>query len=132
VTLEPALSLAAGQGANVARLSLGTHTGTHVDAPAHLLPGGATVETLPLAALVGPAVVVEIGADPARDAAALLAAAGECPRLLLKRAPRCAAPAALSGALAARLAEAGLRLVGVDGPSVDAATTSPCRRTTPC
>jgi arylformamidase len=33
--------------------------------------------------------------------------------------PRSAAPAALSGALAARLAEAGLRLGGVDGPSVD-------------
>jgi kynurenine formamidase len=36
------------------------HTGTHIDAPAHFIPGGITVEGLPLAGLVCPAVVVDV------------------------------------------------------------------------
>jgi arylformamidase len=36
------------------------HTGTHVDAPRHFIPGGAGVESLPLAALIGPVRVVSI------------------------------------------------------------------------
>jgi arylformamidase len=44
----------------VSRLSLGVHTGTHVDAPNHFgVPGGG-VESLPVDALVGPARVVGI------------------------------------------------------------------------
>jgi kynurenine formamidase len=45
-------------GYRVTGLELGTHAGTHLDAPAHFLPEGATVEALPLSALVGPARVV--------------------------------------------------------------------------
>jgi arylformamidase len=52
--------MSAGQGANVSHLALGVHTGTHVDAPCHFIPGTAGVESLPLAALVGPAQVVNI------------------------------------------------------------------------
>jgi arylformamidase len=54
--------MAAGQPADVSHLALGVHTGTHVDAPRHFIPGGAGVESLPLASLIGP------GADgaPAR------------------------------------------------------------------
>ncbi len=43
----------------VTRLSLSVHTGTHVDAPAHFIAGGAGVETLDLHTLMGPALVVE-------------------------------------------------------------------------
>lgn len=46
----------------VTRLSLGTHTGTHVDAPAHFLPEAPGVEGLCLEALVGPARVLDLGA----------------------------------------------------------------------
>jgi arylformamidase len=52
--------MAAGHAADVSHLSLGVHTGTHVDAPGHFIPGAAGVESLPLAALVGPARVVAI------------------------------------------------------------------------
>jgi len=52
--IAPALTIAE-HGAAVSRLTLGTHTGAHVDAPAHLIPGGATAGELPLAALIGPA-----------------------------------------------------------------------------
>jgi len=43
----------------LAELRLGTHTGTHLDAPAHVIPGGAGVDTVPLAACVGRACVVD-------------------------------------------------------------------------
>lgn len=42
------------------RLHFGSHTGTHIDAPAHYLKEGATVETLPLATLIGPCRVIDL------------------------------------------------------------------------
>lgn len=44
----------------VSRLELGAHTGTHVDAPAHFVRGGAGVDRLDLDLLVGPAQVVHV------------------------------------------------------------------------
>jgi len=41
-------------------LRMGTHTGTHIDAPIHFLPGGAGAEQVSLENLVGPARVIEI------------------------------------------------------------------------
>lgn len=45
---------------NVSVMTAGVHTGTHLDAPLHFVPGGATIETLDVHTLVGPAQVVEI------------------------------------------------------------------------
>jgi arylformamidase len=47
-----------GDAATVTRLDMGAHTGTHVDAPAHFIPGGSGVDALDLDVLVGPARVV--------------------------------------------------------------------------
>jgi arylformamidase len=58
-----------GDEATVTRLDMGAHTGTHVDAPAHFVPGGSGVDDLDLNVLVGPALVVD-----AREADALSAA----------------------------------------------------------
>jgi arylformamidase len=41
-------------------MSLGVHTGTHVDAPVHFIRGGDGVHLAPFNALIGPARVVEI------------------------------------------------------------------------
>ena len=41
-------------------LSMGSHTGTHMDAPGHFLKGGKTIDRLPLEAVVGPARVIPI------------------------------------------------------------------------
>lgn len=43
---------------SITRMDMGVHTGTHLDAPAHFLRGGAGVETLDLDVLIGPALVV--------------------------------------------------------------------------
>lgn len=42
------------------QLLLYTHGGTHVDAPSHFIAGGADVASLPLAAMMGPAMVVDV------------------------------------------------------------------------
>jgi len=54
-----------GDHAVVSRLDLGAHSGTHVDAPAHFVPGGADLDSIPLDRFVGPARVVHVpdGAD---------------------------------------------------------------------
>jgi arylformamidase len=60
VTLRRALAIDRGDAANVSALSLGVHTGTHVDAPIHFLPGGTDVGALDPGVAIGPARVVEV------------------------------------------------------------------------
>jgi arylformamidase len=45
---------------SLSRMTLTTHSGTHVDAPAHILAGGTTVDLLPLEILLGKARVVKL------------------------------------------------------------------------
>jgi arylformamidase len=40
--------------------SLGAHSGTHIDAPMHFVPGGASIDQVPLGPLIGPARVIDI------------------------------------------------------------------------
>ena len=54
------LRLEKGDQANVSFIRFGAHTGTHVDAPAHFIDGGAKVESLPLDVLIGEAEVFHV------------------------------------------------------------------------
>jgi arylformamidase len=58
-------SFEAGDRNNVTEAKFGLHSGTHMDAPNHFLPGEGGIETLPLDVLIGPARVIEIE-DPER------------------------------------------------------------------
>src|SRR5438270_3088632 len=58
IHIEPQQDMSRGGSSNVSLLTIGSHTGTHVDAPKHMIPSGGGVETLALDALVGPALVV--------------------------------------------------------------------------
>ncbi len=49
-----------GDALTLSAYTMGAHSGTHVDAPMHFVPGGATVDAVPLAALIGPARVIDI------------------------------------------------------------------------
>jgi arylformamidase len=55
ISITPQQAIAQGAGANVSRLDLGSHSGTHVDAPKHFFDDGAGVDALPLDVLMGPA-----------------------------------------------------------------------------
>lgn len=59
VRITPATSLDA-EGVVVHALHLGTHSGTHLDAPSHSIADGATVDRLDLGRLVGPLLVVDV------------------------------------------------------------------------
>lgn len=59
VRITPATSLDA-EGVVVHALHLGTHSGTHLDAPSHSIADGATVDRLDLGRLVGPLQVVDV------------------------------------------------------------------------
>lgn len=60
VRIEPALEIAR-DGVDVAALRIGSHTGTHLDAPSHVVPGGRTTGAISLDELVGDAVVLHLG-----------------------------------------------------------------------
>ncbi len=60
VSIERVAKIEEGANANVSRIAMGVHTGTHVDAPFHFLNEGSTVEYLPLDILTGPAYVLEL------------------------------------------------------------------------
>jgi len=62
VTCTPALRIAT-DGVSVGHWGLGSHTGTHVDAPAHVIEGGRTLAEVALHELCGEAIVlrVEVG-----------------------------------------------------------------------
>lgn len=112
----------------LSRMVLTTHSGTHVDAPAHFLAGGATVDQLPLEILLGKARVVELSTRERVDRADLEALdLADDLRVLLKT--------RMSGQMlkagyqedhlyltvdaAHYLAQAGLKLVGFDYLSID-------------
>lgn len=73
--LTPEARLAPGDAdsCNTSRLTLGTHTGTHVDPPLHFVPGGAALDALDLGLLCGPARVVDLRGRGQQIDAALLA-----------------------------------------------------------
>jgi len=60
VRIERIQDLSRGDAANVSKLELGAHTGTHMDAPRHFLADGAGLDELPLDATIGPARVILI------------------------------------------------------------------------
>jgi arylformamidase len=60
VRIERIQDLSRGDAANVSKLELGAHTGTHMDAPRHFLADGAGLDELPLDATIGPARVISI------------------------------------------------------------------------
>ena len=62
VTLETVAKQSDGERGNITKLEVGTHSGTHVDPPAHFFDGTATVDRLDLNILCGPVFVAEIKA----------------------------------------------------------------------
>ncbi|MGI9181813.1 MAG: arylformamidase [Longimicrobiaceae bacterium] len=116
-----------GASVNVAELRLSAHTGTHADGPFHVSDEGVRIGAAPLEAYLGPATLVNAAGRAAIDEAWVreLLGRGSPERVLFRTGcwsdPRVFPErfAAIEPGAAARLVEAGVRLVGTDAPSVD-------------
>ena len=128
VQIVRALDMERGDDCTVSVLSMGSHTGTHVDAPAHFVRGGRGLDQVPLDATFGPCRVVEID-DPESIKPAALEPLGirEGERILFKtrNSERCWATdefvpdfVYISTEAGRYLVERGVRTVGVDYLSV--------------
>jgi kynurenine formamidase len=122
VSVGPALT-AARDGVNVLGLHLGSHSGTHVDAPFHLDNSLPTLDELPLERFHGPAVVVDArGRAPRSPIGAELfghVSAGMIVLVATGWPFGSRDHPFLSAEAAALLVERGVRTVGIDALSVD-------------
>ncbi len=76
ITMPPASRIADGAGANITRLGIGTHTGTHVDAEWHFIEDGQRLEALTPDRLIGPCYVADLTHCTTHISASDLEAAG--------------------------------------------------------
>lgn len=118
--------IADGSSVNLTTITSSPHVGTHADAPLHVRDGAASAEQLPLDAFIGTALVLDVAGPPRDLGEELLARIPDgIRRLLLKTGASIAGGrfpqdwAALRPETASALARRGLRLLGVDAPSVD-------------
>src|SRR5687768_302494 len=121
-------SIADGSAVNLSSLTTSPHVGTHADAPVHVRDGWPGAHELPLEAFYGPAVVIDVsnatGELSFSDIEPAIAPY-RLERLLLKTGQGVAGGvfpeewATLSESCARTLLGLGLRLLGVDAPSVD-------------
>ena len=114
---------------NVATLTLSPHVGAHADAPLHYDPQGVAVGALDLDAYLGPCRVIHaIGAQPLVTWEHIAHACADLPARVLVRTYQ-QAPVdrwdpdlpAFAPDVVSRLADLGVRLIGIDSASIDPA-----------
>lgn len=124
--LEFTATLTAGSSVNLSRISLSPHNGTHVDAPYHYDDAGLHMDEVPLDRYIGPALLVALeGRALITEADVRALGLSGVERLLVRTGSypdytrfnpefTAFAPEAI-----AYLAQAGVRLIGTDGHSMD-------------
>jgi arylformamidase len=114
---------------NVGAIKMGVHNGTHADAVFHFDPKGETIERAELGTFFGPALVVEVANSPTIHVSHLERwekALRDAPRLLLKTGAWIDTKIfpetipTISRQVPPWLQARGVKLLGVDVPSVDA------------
>ena len=121
--------ISGGSSVNLSTITTSPHVGTHADAPLHVRDGWQAAHALPLEVFIGPATVIDVSAmkgEIALEAISDAIAARPIERLLLRTGSSVASGTfpgewpTLSESCARSLIGLGLRLLGVDAPSVDA------------
>ena len=107
-------SISEGSECNLTKLHACVHTGTHVDAPAHFVENGKTIEDLALEPYIGPCTVIEVKGGVITGEHVDEFFPKKCERLLIKGNGR----AFFMDSSAQELAERGLILIGTDSLSV--------------
>ncbi|MCX6018710.1 MAG: cyclase family protein [Chloroflexi bacterium] len=131
VSLVPVAEITRGASVNVTAITCSSHAGTHVDAPRHYSSDGVGIDQVSLDVLIGPCRVLTID-EPGDLLLATLQArlsGAPPPARLLLHTRASAVPddlwddgfAAIEPAAAEWLGALGVRLIGVDAPSVDPA-----------
>lgn len=115
-----------GASCNVGSIVTSVHTGTHVDSPFHFDPAGATIEALDPAIFIGPAWLADVTETPGNWRKALESLDFSiAPRVLFRTGgwpeggPFPQTIPVMEPGLPAWLAERGVKLIGLDLPSVD-------------
>lgn len=111
----------------VSELTIGSHCGTHIDAPRHMIPGGAPIESIPLEHFIGPCRVLTFQAHIITEKMLIEKQIQEGERILLRTDPRGEYlpvhgqfnPSVLSMRAAQYLAQQKIRLIGIDAPTVE-------------
>jgi arylformamidase len=124
--LRRTCQLADGATVNLSEVSMSVHAGTHIDAPWHFDDSGSTVDSLDLKTYIGPAVVIDVSGIDTITPGSLAALGGEIPARVLLRTGSWSDSSrfpdqvpVLAPETVNLLAEKGVRLVGVDLPSID-------------
>ena len=120
-----------GDKVTMSRIERTSHDGTHIDAPLHFIPGGTTIDTMPIDTTIGPCRVIGIKDDQSvtiKELKRYKIRAGERILFKTKNSPGVWATRQFAGKFvtisleAARyLAEKKIRLVGIDYISVASA-----------
>ena len=130
VEIELDSAISRGATANVSKLTMGAHTGSHVDGPSHFYDGRRGADSLPLDAMIGPALVLELpdvqGATITGEDLRMAAIPVGTERLLLKtrnsqlwdRTEFTRDFLRLDGSAADHALELGIRLIGIDYLSI--------------
>jgi arylformamidase len=139
VTIAPVMQMRNGDSCNVTSVAMSAHAGTHVDAPRHYNDAGAGIDSVSLDVLVGPARVatIEVGTITVAELKRVMPHASNATNhesrvtRLLIHTPSSDTPddvwnpsfTYFTPEAADWLGANGVRLIGVDTPSVDPATS---------
>ncbi|MBI2854504.1 MAG: ribose 5-phosphate isomerase B [Chloroflexi bacterium] len=128
VSIEAAKSITSGNTGNISMLHMGSHTGTHVDAPRHFLPSGTGIDAIDPSVLLGRARVFQLPKVQYVDRALLegldlqgvkRAVLGTRNSALQKQKRLNLDYAYISNDAAQYLVELGVKLVGIDYLSIE-------------
>lgn len=127
VGIERVWSMEEGSPVNVGRMTLSPHTGAHVDAPMHYDDSGAAIGNVPLDAYLGPCRVIDcIGASPFVQPDHVTPSLKGIPARVILRTYAHAPVGRWDSSFCAvasqtidLLASHGVRLIGIDTPSLD-------------
>jgi len=125
VEIVPHTGMAGGDSCSVHRITLSSHSGTHLDAPSHYIPGATTIDRIPPERLIGEALVTDlsgIGRIGPQDLEEIL----RDNRMVLLKTRKNPPPAVfdprhsfITEPAAHLLVRRGTLLVGIDTPSIE-------------
>lgn len=124
-------SFKSGHMCEVSEIHMGTHCGTHIDAPLHMIPHGASLDTMPLDLFYGPCRVLTLPVQVITGKMLSEHNIQEGDRIVLRTDPQGKYskdewfnPSVLSMDAAQYLAKMRIKLIGIDSPTVENMETS--------